>query len=391
MCQKQLLEINRKMKKLIFIIIFIIPSVTYLNAQQSDIEMKFGGRIMYDMSAWNSGDNSDNSYGSEFRRVRLYNSGSVYDNVKYKLQLDFAAGNLSYKDVFIELSEPLLNGNIRVGHFKEPLRLESLTSSKYITFMERALPIAFAPERNTGIMYHTTIGDKISLQAGGFFEANSYGNDKELTNKLNITSRLTYLVMNNEDNLLHIGVANSMRDNSANTYGFSSRAENHLGTKLLQSEFAGVEKTNILGTEIAYVRNRLSLQGEYLRTTVSLNPEYYSSEYELNGYYGQVSYFLTGESRPYKSSYAGFSRVKPNNNYGSNGKGAIELVARISKMDLSNAGMEILESRTIGVNWYLNPNTRVMFNYVMGELSENDEFGIITQENSLMMRVQLDF
>jgi len=32
-----------------------------------------------------------------------------------------------------------------------------------------------------------------------------------------------------------------------------------------------------------------------------------------------------------------------------------------------------------------------MFNYVMGELSENDEFGIITQENSLMMRVQLDF
>ena len=346
---------------------------------------------MYDMSAWNAGDNSDNSYGSEFRRVRLYNSGSIYGNVKYKLQLDFAAGNLSYKDVFMELSEPLLNGNIRVGHFKEPLRLEALTSSKYITFMERALPIAFAPERNTGIMYHTTIGDKISLQAGGFFEANSYGNDKELTNKLNITSRLTYLVMNNEDNLLHIGVANSRRDNSTNTYGFSSRAENHLGTKLLQSEFTGVEQTNILGTEIAYVRNRLSLQGEYLRTTVSLSPEYYSSEHELNGYYGQVSYFLTGESRPYKSSYAGFSRVKPNNNYGSNGKGSIELVARISKMDLSNAGMGILDSKTIGVNWYLNPNTRVMFNYVMGELSESDESAIITQENSLMMRVQLDF
>ena len=119
--------------------------------------------------------------------------------------------------------------------------------------------------------------------------------------------------------------------------------------------------------------------------------ELYSTEYELNGYYGQVSYFLTGESRPYKSSYAGFSRVKPNNNYGFNGKGSIELVARISKMDLSNAEKGILDSKTIGVNWYLNPNTRVMFNYVMGELSESDEFGIITQENAVMMRVQIDF
>ena len=59
---------------------------------------------------------------------------------------------------------------LRVGHFKEPLRLEALTSSKYITFMERALPIALSPERNTGAMYHTTFGEKISLQTGVFRE-----------------------------------------------------------------------------------------------------------------------------------------------------------------------------------------------------------------------------
>ena len=389
--------INNKMRKLIFIVIVVISSVTYLNAQTSAKKIKFGGRIMYDMAAWNSGDNSDNNYGSEFRRVRLYNSGEIYGNVKYKLQLDFAGGNISYKDVWMELSEPLLNGNIRVGHFKEPLRLESLTSSKYITFMERSLPIAFAPERNTGVMYHTNIDDKISLQAGCFLEANSYGNDKELTNKLNITSRITYLVMNNENNILHIGVANSRRDNSENIYSFSSQAENHLGTKLPQSvQFTGVEKTNILGAEIAYVRDRLSLQGEYLRTIVSSgNPmgfhEYpYADEHELNGYYGQISYFLTGESRAYKSSYEGFNRVKPNNNYGLNGKGAIELVARISKIDLSNAEKGILDSKTIGINWYLNPNTRVMFNYVMGEFAESVA-PVITQENAVMMRVQLDF
>ena len=48
-----------------------------------------------------------------------------------------------------------------------------------------------------------------------------------------------------------------------------------------------------------------------------------------------------------------------------------------------------LEDITIGLNWYLNPNTRIMFNYVKGEMV--NELGEITLENALMMRVQLDF
>ena len=49
------------MRKLIFIGIVVITSVTYLNAQNSDKKIQFGGRIMYDMATWNSGDNNDNS------------------------------------------------------------------------------------------------------------------------------------------------------------------------------------------------------------------------------------------------------------------------------------------------------------------------------------------
>jgi phosphate-selective porin len=48
-----------------------------------------------------------------------------------------------------------------------------------------------------------------------------------------------------------------------------------------------------------------------------------------------------------------------------------------------------LEDVTIGLNWYLNPNTRMMFNYVKGEMV--NELGKITIENAVMMRVQLDF
>jgi len=376
------------MRKLIFIIIIVISS-TYLNAQTSDKEIKFGGRIMYDMAIWGP-DNFENA-GSEVRRVRLFSSGTMYQNVGYKLQLDFANKDVSWKDIFIQINKlPLTKGSLRIGHFKEPLRLEVLTSSKYITFMERSLSNTFLPERNSGVMYNTNISNKISLQAGVFSNGYNFGN--ELWNyNINVNGRITYLAINNENQLLHLGLASSKRKSSNHTYGFSTRAENHLGTKLLQPEFTDVDETNILGAEIAYVRNRLSLQGEYLRTTVSLNPEMelHSSEYELNGYYGQVSYFLTGESRLYKSSYEGFNRVKPKNNYGENGWGAFEIAARVSQIDLSSVENGTLDDITLGLNWYLNPNTRVMMNYVMGEMTNYQ--GEITQENAVMMRVQLDF
>jgi len=370
------------MKKTILALSVTLLTFVNVNAQSPIKEIKFGGRIMYDMAVW--GDTAMNNAGAEFRRVRFYNSGKLYGNVKYKLQLDFAGGAISFKDVWMELSELPLNGNLRVGHFKEPLRLEALTSSKYITFMERALPIAMSVERNTGAMYHTTFGEKISLQTGVFREGDNFGNDKESTNNVNITSRITYLAMNDDSKILHLGASNSIRKNSSKTYKVSTRAENHLGTKLIDASFKDIDESNLLGGELAYVNRSLSLQGEYLQTTLIG-----VTETKLSSYYAQFSYFLTGESRPYKSSLDGFGRIKPNTNYGRGGKGAIEVVARTSQIFLEKVDMGQLNSRTIGLNWYLNPNTRVMINYVMGERTELS--GEVITENAVMMRVQLDF
>ena len=387
------------MKKLIVFVIFVISSFTYLKAQLSNNEVKFGGRIMYDISLWETiiDDEVTQMTGVEFRRVRFFNSGKLFGNTNYKLQLDYSGGVISYKDVWIELEGLPFDGSLRVGHFKEPFRLEALTSSKYITFMERALPNAFSPERNTGVMYQLNLKDKISIQAGLFRESDIYGNDINSTSNVNATARVTYLVINDDHKLLHLGAAVSKRQNSDNTYGFSVRPENHLGTKLLTVSFENVDETNISGFEIAYISGPLSLQGEYILTTVS-SESWGSSfmdlniEHELSGYYAQLSYFLTGESRAYKSSYAGFNRVNPINNYGSNGNGAIELVARISKMDLSKANMGTLDDTTIGVNWYLNPNTRVMLNYVLADLRAGDGSGdVVTTENTIQCRVQIDF
>jgi phosphate-selective porin OprO/OprP len=381
------------MSKITLTLATVLLSMVFSNAQTTEKEVKFGGRIMYDMAAW--GAEGFDYTGSEFRRVRLYSSGKMYGTVKYKLQLDFSGGKISFKDVWMELNKLPIQGNLRVGHFKEPLRLEALTSSKYITFMERGLPIAMSPERNTGAMYHTTIGEKLSLQTGVFRQSDAFGNDKTANNNINITSRVTYLAINDGDKLLHLGVANSKRKSDDKTYSFSTRAENHLGNKLMDVEFNNqVKDINIIAGEIAYVNGSLSLQAEALQTNINTEIGQWNTpnDHEIISYYAQVSYFLTGESRSYKSSLAGFGRVNPKNNYGENGWGAIEVAARFSAIDMQEDGS--LEDITIGLNWYLNPNTRVMLNYVMGEITNGAEpynESINTTENAVMMRVQLDF
>ena len=352
-----------------------------LSSSDGEHSLKFGGRIMSDYAIWNNGDETFS--GTEFRRVRFFNSGKVYGNVKYKLQLDFAGGGVSFKDVYMEVAMPYA-GNVKVGHFKEPFRLEALTSSKYITFMERALPIAFSPERNVGIMLHESfMDDKLSIQAGLFREASS-GNDKMIDDVRNITTRITFLPINNDNNLLHLGAAFSSRSSSDDTYSVSSRAENHLGTKLLDMDLDNVTGMNLMGAEMAFVMGSFSVQGEYVMNSVEA-----MEDYSFSGYYGQVSYFLTGEKRKYKNSLAGFDRVKPNKNMKEGeGLGAFELAARYSSMDLSEAHAGTLNDITVGLNWYLNPCTRLMFNYVMGTL---DNHGVETTENTFQCRMQIDF
>ncbi|WP_372768990.1 hypothetical protein [Lutibacter sp.] len=62
------------------------------NADKS-IKMKFGGRIMYDYGFFSLNNEAEsNGYtlfsknGNEFRRARLFTSGTIYNNVDFKLK-----------------------------------------------------------------------------------------------------------------------------------------------------------------------------------------------------------------------------------------------------------------------------------------------------------------
>ncbi len=149
-----------------------------------------------------------------------------------------------------------------------------------------------------------------------------------------------------------------------------------------------------LGVEAAVNHKSFSLQGELERLGIIAE----NRVFVATGYYAFVSYFLTGEHRPYKNG--SFGRVKPKNTIENKGFGAVEILARYSVLDTSDSNAQTTfgeretngttKDITFGVNWYLNPYVRVMYNFV------NSDFGFKQpnpdeNDNAHLIRFQMDF
>ncbi|RMD99157.1 MAG: hypothetical protein D6816_15310 [Bacteroidetes bacterium] len=345
-----------------------------LESADKNFKLKFGGRIHYDMAWMNQDDALANEFGdftngTELRRVRFYNSGTVYSNISYKLQLEFAGGEIGFKDVYIDFHKLPVLGNLRVGQMKEPYRLEVLVSSNDMTFIERTPYTSFAPERNAGILVHNQVlNGALGYQAGVFRNADGTGNDKNAGDAYNFTARVSTEFLKNEErnSMVHLAVGFSNRNNNANEYKVSGRPAVHLAPKYLSTgTLTNVDNVELVNLEGAYYAGPLSIQAEYLMAKVNGG-----TELNFSSYYGQVSYFLTGESRPWKGSYEGFGGIKPKKNFGENGGGAWEIGLRFSSTDLNDRiilGGKMTEW-TAGVNWYLNPASRIQLNYVLADV-----------------------
>jgi len=362
-----------------------------LKFQSDDKAFKIGvgGRIMNDW-AWLSADNAlkdeDTVWksGTEFRRARLYIGGHIYSNIKFKAQFDFAGGKAKAKDLYIALTKIPGIGMIKTGRFKQPFGLEELTSSKYITFIERSMTMeAFAPSRQSGIMIGSTAWDKrLTWHISTFRKTNGYGKDYG-DNDMNYAIRVTVVPYKEDKNIIHLGASYVVLKPNGDSYRSESRPEMHLAPKrLADTGSISSDNVNLLGLEAAAVFGPFSAQAEYVKADVSALD---GSDPSFSGYYAYVSYFVTGESRHYKKGV--FKRVSPKGNFGVDGAGAVEIAVRYSNLDLNDAGISgnEVDTTTVGLNWHLNPNTRMMLNYISADQKN------IGKANALMARFQVDF
>ncbi len=354
------------------------------SAADGDVSVELFGRLQNDWAVASSGPGMAD--GTEFRRARLGAKGVLYENVSFKVQYDFAGGDADFKDTWLGFSDVIGDADVKVGHFKEPFSLEELTSSKYLTFLERSLPNAFSPGRNTGIGASAASGD-VTWAVGLFRTSDNDGDDVGgRGGEYSATGRVTFTPVYSDGgtDVLHLGLAYSDRSADEGVVSFDSGPENHMAPDVVDTGVIAADGYGLLGVEAAWVHGPFSLQAEFVEASVDAAD---GTDPEFSGHYLYGGWFVTdGDRRNYDRKSAAFGRVKPRANYGAEGKGALELTARLSSLDLDGAGVPggKLDDATLGLNWYLNPNTRVMLNFVTGDVDG-------ANHDAFLARFQIDF
>ena len=373
-----------------------------LRTLNQDVEIRIGGRIQNDWNFIRPSDEIEGAFFVDdegslgepldrifFRRSRIYIRGTLHNYIRFKAEYDFAGGSVSWTDVYLRFVKLPVFGNIYVGKFKAPFGLEELTSSRFITFQERSLTDAFVPGRQVGVLFKNSVMDKRVHWAFSMTRGDENGTVDSYTDSPdnNFTLRLAATPYQaSKTRLVHVGLAYHLQMEEG--FRFRARPEARTKNVRLVDVRGDSDRVDQIGLEGALVYGPISLQGEYMTAT----PDVPGTDHPtFSAHYVMASYFLTGESRPY--SGGAFGRPKPKRKFDlkKGTVGAVELAARMSKMDLSNDVFEGGDERnfSVGVNWYPHNNARVTFNYVAAYLDRgdiDDEFTSIVS-----MRFQVDF
>jgi phosphate-selective porin OprO/OprP len=171
------------------------------------------------------------------------------------------------------------------------------------------------------------------------------------------------------------------------------------GTRLVDTGGIDAKTASVLGGELGFSAHQFMLESEYFnykierRNTGVAQP----SDPSFNGWYVQGAWVLTGENRPYNPAEARFDAPKMTYNFNpaAGTWGAFELAARYSDLDLNyhdcGAGHAVPASpapcfdavrggeqkiSSIGLNWYLNPSIRFMFDYLHVDVDRFNAAGL---------------
>jgi phosphate-selective porin OprO/OprP len=326
-------------------------------------------------------------------------------------------------DLWMQVREIPILGTIRIGNQKDPYGYEHLTSSRWLNFMERSFAQdAFEGPFNNGFLPGIQVlnsneeGD-IGWQVGQFKNtANPFGFSNSSGGSETV-GRLVYLPVFEDEGrkLIHLGISGRTLEPRRQYTSFDSNTGLPIGDPITAVRFRSRGSIrngppgplnsiyadsglltgnwqNMIGLELVANNGPWSFQSEYFgswlyntRTTsagplvtngfqpkpgTNVGTVYYQSGY------AEVLYFLTGESRTYSKIEYRFDRPIPHNNFyairgGGSGRrlslseGAWQVGLRYNYLCLNDSGVNggILNGMTLGLNWMLNPNARVYFNY----------------------------
>jgi len=362
---------------------------------------KIGAKLAIDAAGYIKGSQFQGFDGGvEVRRARVYGKGDclLLLPVSYELEIGYIPNQFYIENSYLAFRDIPWIGELKFGQYQAPMGLDLITSSRDVTFMESAAPLAaLAPGTSAGMQLGRPVFDQRATWRVGLF-TEGVGSDTGDASKDygRAIMRFTGLPIYAEDldhpdssSLLHLGLSANLIYSGSSSVRYRSRPESHLAPYVVDTGDIAADKALVAGAEVAWVKGPFSLQGELLRSWVY---EANGTSPAFTGIYGSASWFLTGETRPYDRSEGAFSRVIPkrNFNFGHGGWGAWEVAGRYSYVNLNDADVHggRLSMLMGEVNWYLHSHVKWRFNYGFGHVSERQPEGNVRE---FQTRIEVDF
>jgi phosphate-selective porin OprO/OprP len=375
------------------------------------------GAIQLDYAGYRSrAGGYDYNNGTDVRRGRFGFEGTAWKVWRYRIEAEFVRNNVNLLDAFVQYAG-IKNVLLTVGQHKAPYSLEANSSDSNGTFLERGMVInafsAVGAERRVGVSA-AYVSEKLTATVGIFGAPEGVQRNVTTPDEAySVNGRVTLEPILRKGRVLHVGAAAYHISHLA---GKSITLGDRPGTRgdggLIESVMLGpvtsgavgdrtrgVRDATYWGAEGAIVFGPISAQGEYGHLDVD---RYDVASADFDGFYAFASLFLTGESRVFRGGME--DRIKPINDFNlDTGEwGAFELAARYDRMDLTDRNISPLShlatSWTGGLNWYLNPNTRFVFNYIRFKGTNSPlvvapvaTFGTTAKGDAYATRLQFDF
>jgi len=307
----------------------------------------------------------DNDVG--VRRGYFYADGRIqglWAPISYKLEVGAVQDRFSLRNASIAIHEIPYVGTLRLGTFDAPMSLSLLTSSRATPLMEIGLPVnALAPGTLSGFSVTNRLERERVGWSFGFF---SKGDAAEVGDESNVPARflgrLTWLPWRTPGGLLHLGASASWAF-SPTDIRYASHPEAFFAPNVVDTGRIDAGQSVTLGLESAWVRDRLSVQGEWLQSLVMRDK---GGDLTFGGFYVLASWFLTPDSRHYDDADGAFGSVVPTRpvSWTARTIGAWELAARWSWLDLSDRDVRGGRASEVmsGINWYANRWVRLQAN-----------------------------
>ena len=362
------------------------------------LELRLRARIEGEFAIFGSNDALESRVGlleddAQFRRARIALQGAIGSRFHFKAGTDISDSDLSIETVYVGLRRLPHGLRVRAGHVKEPFAFEWTTLSRNGMFLERSVMSALRPSRNTGVLFNFAAPGGRSTFAAGLFRSirglEDYDVGKKPARAVTVrATALPWVDSRNNDRAIHIGVSYSQRRYLDGEVRLRAEPEIDLAPNFVDSGVLEASGGALFGLDFALLAGPWTLQAETIRASIDSHE---SDDPRFSGAYLALSWFVTGESRPYDRQTGRFGRLYPSRSFlagnSERGPGAWEVVLRYSELDLNDGPIQAgaLRGVTLGANWYLSPNVRILANVVHAERHDLGSVRIAA------LRFQMDF